>query len=123
MDSTKKLLEAISVGDWDTYAAFSDAKTTCFEPETCGQQVEGLAFHKFYFNLPSGSPDAPKATTTIASPIVRVIGDVGLVTYNRVVQRADADGVPKTSISQETRVWHRQADGQWRNIHSHRSNL
>lgn len=40
------------MGDWK--GAFSrtlcDAKMTCFEPETIGNLVEGLDFHKFYFD-------------------------------------------------------------------------
>jgi len=27
-----------------------DSKITCFEPETIGNLVEGLDFHKFYFD-------------------------------------------------------------------------
>jgi len=27
-----------------------DPQLTCFEPETCGNLIEGLDFHRFYFD-------------------------------------------------------------------------
>ena len=55
--ASARLLAAIDAGDWQTYADLCDERLTCFEPEAAGHLVEGLPFHKFYFDLPpSGSP-------------------------------------------------------------------
>ena len=114
---TQRLLDAIAHGDWATYEELCAPDLTAFEPEACGQLVEGLAFHRFYFDL---SDRSARRQTTLASPKVRVLGDAAVVTYVRVNQRAGADGVPHESAFAETRVWQRR-DGRWRHVHFHRS--
>ena len=82
--------------------------------------MEGLAFHKYYFDLAAKAPGpaaAPKPST-IASPHVRFLGDkVAIISYVRLVQNGG-----DTSVAQESRVWQRTAQG-WRNVHFHRSSL
>ena len=57
----------------------------------------------------------------MASPHVRLLGsDVAVLSYTRLVQRADAAGTPSLSATNETRVWQRQ-QGRWRHVHFHRS--
>jgi ketosteroid isomerase-like protein len=114
---TQKLLESIAAGDWATYAALCDPTLSAFEPECLGHLVEGLAFHRFYFDL--GASQEPR-TTTIASPHVRVLGDVGIVSYVRLTQKVDELGTPIVTQCQETRVWHKGPDG-WKHVHFHRS--
>jgi calcium/calmodulin-dependent protein kinase (CaM kinase) II len=113
----RRLLEAISAGDWDNYAAMCDEGITCFEPEAEGHLVEGLPFHKFYFDLPAS--DSPRQTS-VSAPHVRIFGDVGVVCYVRLVQKLGADGAPVTVASNETRIWSRDG-GEWKHIHFHRS--
>jgi ketosteroid isomerase-like protein len=114
---THKLLESIAAGDWATYSALCDPTLSAFEPESMGHLVEGMAFHRFYFDL--GPPQGPHSTT-ISSPHIRVLGDVGIVSYVRLVQKLDADGNPVVRQGQETRVWHKGPGG-WRHVHFHRS--
>jgi ketosteroid isomerase-like protein len=113
----QQLLESIARGDWKTYAELCDPTLTCFEPEAQGQLVQGLEFHKFYFDLGAGS--SPRHTT-MASPQVRIMGDVAVVAYVRLVQSLDGASNPRTSHHEETRVWQRR-DGRWRHVHFHRS--
>ncbi len=47
---TQKLLDAIAQGDYSTYSQLCDSSLTAFEPEAPGVLVEGLSFHKFYFD-------------------------------------------------------------------------
>jgi ketosteroid isomerase-like protein len=115
---TQKLLDSISAGDWATYAELCDPTLTAFEPEAPGQLVQGLDFHRFYFDL--GGIRGPHKTT-ICSPSVRVMGDVAVVAYSRLVQRLDAGG-PSTAASNETRVWRREG-GRWRHVHFHRTKI
>src|SRR4051812_37543796 len=114
---TQRLLDAIAQGDWPTYEELCDPTLTAFEPEACGQLVEGLAFHRFYFH-PAERPG--RRQTTLAAPRVRLMGDAAVVTYVRLNQRADADGAAHTTAFAETRVWQRR-DGRWRHVHFHRS--
>jgi calcium/calmodulin-dependent protein kinase (CaM kinase) II len=114
---TQRLLDAVSTGDWAAYEEFCVADLTAFEPESCGQLIEGLPFHQFYFNLPNRGQ---RRQVTMAAPRVRVMGDVAVVTYVRVNQSAGPDGVPQSTAFDETRVWQRQ-DGRWRHVHFHRS--
>jgi calcium/calmodulin-dependent protein kinase (CaM kinase) II len=113
----QQLLDAIAAADWATYEALCDPTLTAFEPEGRGHLIEGLDFHRFYFDL--GPADSPRHTT-MSSPHVRVVGDVAIVTYVRLVQSLGENGEPATAPFEETRVWQRQ-DGSWRHVHFHRS--
>jgi hypothetical protein len=112
-----KLLDCIARADWPAYQELCDPTLTCFEPEAMGQLVEGMEFHHFYFQL-SGA-NLPY-NTTMASPHVRVMGDVAVISYVRLNQRVSADGVPSTRAVEETRVWQKQ-NGVWKHVHFHRS--
>ena len=113
----QRLLESIAAGDWPAYEELCDPSLSAFEPEGAGALVEGLAFHRFYFDL--GGVRGPHGTT-MASPHVRVMGDVAVVAYVRLNQRTGPDGAPLSAAFEETRVWQRQG-GRWRHVHFHRS--
>lgn len=113
----QRLLDAIAGGDWATYEALCAADLTCFEPESGGQLVHGLAFHKFYFG-PGRLPG--KAATTIVSPHVRLLGDTAIVCYVRINQCIGADGESWSQTFSETRIWEKNSN-QWRHVHFHRS--
>jgi calcium/calmodulin-dependent protein kinase (CaM kinase) II len=83
IDLTRQLLDTISRGDWETYQTLCDPTLTAFEPEARGQLVAGLDFHRFYFELGSGSS---KRANTICSPYVRLLGDdAAVISYVRLV--------------------------------------
>ena len=113
----QKLLDSIARADWKTYAELCDASLTCFEPEAVGQLVAGMEFHRFYFQLPGAT--AP-FNSTMASPHVRVMDDVAVISYVRLNQRVSSDGTPTTKAVEETRVWQKQ-NGIWKHVHFHRS--
>lgn len=116
---TERLLRAIASGDWATYEELCDPTLTAFEPEGQGHMIEGMAFHRFYFDLPKAA--AGGSLTTLAQPRVRMLGDdAAVVSYVRLVQRADSAGHASTAAFEETRVWHRTS-GRWRHVHFHRS--
>jgi calcium/calmodulin-dependent protein kinase (CaM kinase) II len=114
----QRLLEAIGAADWATYQSLCSPDLTCFEPEALGHLVEGMPFHKFYFDL--GSSGGAR-NVTMATPHVRLLGDdAAIVAYTRLVQRLSSDGAPVTSRVEETRVWQR-TDRSWKLVHVHRS--
>jgi calcium/calmodulin-dependent protein kinase (CaM kinase) II len=115
----QRLLECIASADWATYQELCDPALTAFEPEGLGQLVEGLEFHRFYFNLGSVTRSQQ---TTMNSPKIRVLGDVAIIAYVRLNQRVGADGLPLTTGFEETRIWQRQG-AHWKHIHFHRSPL
>ena len=115
----QKLLEAIAQGDWAAYQEMCDPSLTSIEPESHGQIVEGLAFHRFYFDL---GGIRGRNNTSMVSPKVRVLGDVAVLSYVRLVQRLSPDGPPITAAGTETRVWQRQ-HGKWKHVHFHRTAL
>ncbi len=117
LDLTQQLLESIASADWETYQELCDPTLTAFEPEGRGHLVQGLEFHRFYFDL--GAGESPR-TTTMSSPKVRVMGDVAVVTYVRLVQSLGDSGAPATAHFEETRVWQMQ-QGKWQHVHFHRS--
>ena len=117
LDLNQRLLLSITEGDWATYSELCDPTLTAFEPESRGQLVEGMEFHKFYFDR--GGTAGPH-NTTICAPHVRLLDDVAIVCYVRLVQRLDDLGKPVTFRAEETRIWRRQ-EGVWRHVHFHRS--
>jgi calcium/calmodulin-dependent protein kinase (CaM kinase) II len=119
LELTQRLLDAITAGDWATYQELCDPTLTAFEPEAPGQLVQGLTFHRFYFDL--GGVHG-RHQTTICSPHVRAMGDTAVVCYTRLIQRVGADGNAVTVATTETRVWQRQG-GRWRHVHFHRTAL
>ncbi|MGC4007250.1 MAG: DUF4440 domain-containing protein [Pirellulales bacterium] len=115
----QKLLDSIFTGDWKTYAALCADDVTCFEPEGQGHLIEGLAFHKFYFDLPAGPAGVPPKVS-MAGPVVKPLGaDAALVLYTRLVQVNTPNG-PVTKRTEETRVW-QKTNGTWKLAHLHRS--
>eukprot|EP01119_Soliformovum_irregulare_P000932 TRINITY_DN10688_c0_g1_i1.p1 TRINITY_DN10688_c0_g1~~TRINITY_DN10688_c0_g1_i1.p1 ORF type:complete len:176 (+),score=37.84 TRINITY_DN10688_c0_g1_i1:72-530(+) len=119
IQQTKKILKAIQDQDWTTYAQMCDEKLTAFEPEAEGHLVEGLDFHYTYFKSKKESSSTALTTTTVSSPNVRVMGNVAVIAYIRLIQR-QVDGQWKTFASEETRVWERRFGG-WILVHFHRS--
>jgi hypothetical protein len=115
----QRLLDCIALGDWATYQELCDPSLTALEPEALGHLVEGMEFHRYYFDL---GGIRGRHQTTMCNPHVRLMGDVAVIAYMRLVQRIGPDGSAVTMGSAETRVWQR-CDGRWRHVHFHRSML
>jgi calcium/calmodulin-dependent protein kinase (CaM kinase) II len=118
LELNRRLLQSIAEGDWQTYQELCDPTLTAFEAESRGELVEGMDFHRFYFDrggIRGGY------NLTVCAPHVRLLGDVAVVSYVRLLQVLDDSGKPATSRSEETRIWQRQSSG-WRHVHFHRSN-
>ena len=83
----KRLLESIVAGDWSTYKQLVDSSVTCFEPEAVGHMVEGLDFHKYYFDLSvnsQGKKPPVSPNTSMVNARVRMMGaEAAVVTYVR----------------------------------------
>uniref|UniRef100_A0A8D2ZW46 calcium/calmodulin-dependent protein kinase n=1 Tax=Scophthalmus maximus TaxID=52904 RepID=A0A8D2ZW46_SCOMX len=115
---TEQLIEAINNGDFEAYTRICDPGLTSFEPEALGNLVEGMDFHKFYFDNLLSKNSKP-VHTTLLNPHVHLIGeDAACIAYIRLTQFVDTTGHPRSSQSEETRVWHRR-DGKWLNVHFH----
>ncbi|XP_061528501.1 calcium/calmodulin-dependent protein kinase (CaM kinase) II beta 1 isoform X19 [Phycodurus eques] len=122
---TEQLIEAINNADFEAYAKICDPGLTSFEPEALGNLVEGMDFHRFYFDNrvlsihPVLSKNTKPIHTTLLNPHVHLIGeDAACIAYIRLTQFVDGQGRPRSSQSEETRVWHRR-DAKWQNIHFH----
>uniref|UniRef100_A0A4D5R9K4 calcium/calmodulin-dependent protein kinase n=2 Tax=Scolopendra TaxID=41364 RepID=A0A4D5R9K4_SCOVI len=117
---TEQLIEAINAGDFDAYTKICDPHMTSFEPESLGNLVEGMEFHKFYFDNVLGK-NCKSINTTILNPHVHFLGDdAACIAYIRLTQFMDKSGMAHSQQSEETRVWHRR-DGKWQSVHFHRS--
>ncbi|XP_075216506.1 calcium/calmodulin-dependent protein kinase II isoform X8 [Lycorma delicatula] len=117
---TEQLLEAINTGDYEAYTKICDPHLTAFEPEALGNLVEGMDFHKFYFDNVVGK-NCKAINTTILNPTVHLLGDdAACIAYVRLTQYMDKQGVAHSSQCEETRVWHKR-DNKWQNVHFHRS--
>ncbi|XP_029678188.1 calcium/calmodulin-dependent protein kinase type II alpha chain isoform X2 [Formica exsecta] len=117
---TEQLIESINTGDFEAYTKICDPHLTAFEPEALGNLVEGMDFHKFYFDNVLGK-NCKAVNTTILNPHVHLLGeDAACIAYVRLTQYMDKQGVAHTQQSEESRVWHKR-DSKWQNVHFHRS--
>ncbi|XP_062381840.1 calcium/calmodulin-dependent protein kinase (CaM kinase) II gamma 1 isoform X2 [Sardina pilchardus] len=115
---TEQLIEAMNNGDFEAYTRICDPGLTSFEPEALGNLVEGMDFHKFYFENLLSKNNKP-VHTTILNPHVHLIGeDAACIAYIRLTQYMDGQGRPRSCQSEETRVWHRR-ESKWLNVHFH----
>lgn len=87
---------------------------TCFEPETLGNLVEGLDFHRFYFAnsntsfkndrfLANASCSDPRrkfqVQNTLVNPKVHLIGEDGaVIAYVRLMQYLDKYEIATTFL-------------------------
>jgi calcium/calmodulin-dependent protein kinase (CaM kinase) II len=129
---TEQLLSALTSGDFETFSRLCDSKITCFEPESLGNLVEGMDFHKFYFDnwklsrsdtvvTKVNAPVRSHINTTVLHPTVHLMSDdAACIAYIRLTQFMDRDATAKTVQHEESRVWHRK-NGRWVNVHCHRS--
>ena len=114
------MLESVANGDWARYASFCANDLSCFEAETNGHLVEGLPFHRYYFELPAGEGPTTPVTVTMARPHLRWLSDDAVaLSYTRLTQRLNS-GEPITTSCCETRIWQRN-NGTWQQVHVHRS--
>lgn len=117
---TEQMIAAITSGNYEEYTKYADPALTCFEPETLGNMIVGMDFHKFYFDHVFSKNNKP-VNTSILNPLVHLLGDdAACIAYVKLTQYIDRDGIPQTRKAEETRVWQRK-DGKWQNIHLHRS--
>ncbi|KAL0108181.1 hypothetical protein PUN28_015038 [Cardiocondyla obscurior] len=118
---TEQLIESINTGDFEAYTKICDPHLTAFEPEALGNLVEGMEFHKFYFDNAVLGKNCKAVNTTILNPHVHLLGeDAACIAYVRLTQYMDKQGVAHTQQSEESRVWHKR-DNKWQNVHFHRS--
>ena len=113
----QKVLNSIAQQDWDAYTELCDPSLSAFEPEGRGHLIEGMPFHEFYFGLEASTL---AKQSTISSPKVRIMGNVAVVSYVRLVQALQGDGSVQTFAFEETRVWEKQGSA-WKHVHFHRS--
>merc|ERR1719410_896062 len=100
---TECILDAINSGDFDTYTKLCDPNITAFEPEALGNLVEGIEFHKFYFD--NSVKQSKTSHVTILNPVVHLLGeDAASIGYVKVTQTLDKQGHAYTSQSEETRI-------------------
>lgn len=130
---TQQLLDAITCKDFDAYSKLCDSSMTCFEPETLGNLIEGMDFHKFYFETNYGSGNNSTSSTittfrkqqihtTLLNPNVHLMGEDGAcIAYIRLTQFLDKNGDAQTRQAQETRVWQKKVNRGWVCVHVHRS--
>ncbi|XP_071542378.1 calcium/calmodulin-dependent protein kinase type II alpha chain isoform X16 [Panulirus ornatus] len=118
--ATEQLIDYINGGDFEGYTKICDTHLTSFEPEALGNLVEGLEFHKFYFDNVLGK-NCKTVNTMILNPHVHLLGDdAACIAYIRLTQYMDKHGQAHTQQSEETRVWQRR-DHKWQCMHFHRS--
>ncbi|WKY08087.1 hypothetical protein Q1695_007522 [Nippostrongylus brasiliensis] len=101
---TQQLLDAISCKDFDVYTKLCDPAMTCFEPEALGNLIEGVEFHRFYFDYGNSNPRKGQLHTTMLNPNVHVMGEEGAcIAYVRLTQYMDRNGEARTRQTQESR--------------------
>jgi len=101
---TESIIESINNGDLEQYTKLADPHMTAFEPESLGNLVAGLDFHRFYFDNSvsqqqqsggaanggkylSGGSSIYGKNTTILNPHVHLLGDdAAVIAFVRLTQ-------------------------------------
>ena len=60
------MLTSVASGDWQAYSAVCADDVSCFEAESEGHLVEGLPFHRYYFELPGDSSQPAHAVNVLS---------------------------------------------------------
>jgi len=71
----EKLLDAIDRSDYKTYSVLCSDDITCFEPESKGSLVEGMEFHKWFFDWRRKPSDDYVRKMNIVQPKVRELDE------------------------------------------------
>ena len=130
LSRNQDLLNAVTKNNWSDYASMCASDLTCFEAESRSHLVQGLPFHKFYYDFASFKGPIPMKKATMASPHVRFVGErCAIISYVRLNQFIGKDdNQAQTSRFEETRVWELQSGKpatekeSWVHVHFHRSN-
>ena len=127
--ATEDLLTTIAESNWDGYTKRCDPALSCFEPESLGNLVTGMNFHRFYFDhapygLTKGQNQKGNIHTSILNPHVILLGEfAAVIAYIRMTQFVDSNGITKSTQCEETRVWQYFSNEKiWKCVHFHRSN-
>ncbi|ESO06062.1 hypothetical protein HELRODRAFT_155666 [Helobdella robusta] len=115
---TEVVTSAMLRGDFDTFSKLVDPQMTCIQPESNGNLVGGLSFHRFYFDNVLVKNNKI-INTFILKPYVHFLSEeAACIAYTRLTQYIDRNGTPTTIHSEETRVWQKQGR-RWLNVHYH----
>ncbi|XP_065054835.1 calcium/calmodulin-dependent protein kinase type II delta chain-like isoform X3 [Rhopilema esculentum] len=117
---TQRLIACITMGDFDTYSKLCDERVTCFEPQAKGNLVEGIDFHKYYFDNVMSKRTTPVNTTILSPHVILLSEDSACISYVRLTQTIDHMNNPLTIQHEETRVWQKKSSS-WVCVHFHRS--
>lgn len=116
---TERIIECIGNGDFDSYKKICDVNMSAFEPESMGNLIEGIDYHKYAFDNLIGKRKHIKIR--VINPSVKLLGDdSACIAYIRLTQCVEPDGKVCVCQTEETRVWQKK-DGKWVNVHVHRS--
>lgn len=115
-------LQAIWDADPQAYQLTCADDVSFFEWYVTTQRIDGLGFHlrelKGHAEALGGGGEA-RTEHEVLQPRVQLYGDVAIVTYTLLV-RTVRDGAVTRTQQNETRVFHRRADG-WKLVHCHKS--
>lgn len=118
IDLTARLIAVIGAKDVKEYFKMCSEDVTCIEPETCGQLVTGLEFHKFFLDT---MPTYSSLQQSVHNPKVHMLGDgSACIAYQRIMQCCEKGKPPKVMCFPETRVWNKVGND-WKCVHIHRS--
>ena len=117
----QRLLDFIAAGDWEGYASLCCPSLSCFEAEARGAFVQGLHFHKIYYDHGDAAEDR---RAYMSEPHVRFLagGRVAVLSYVRLVQKFKQGQGHSTVRVEETRVWEKKG-ASFLLVHFHKSNL
>lgn len=117
----QRLLDFIAVGDWEGYSSLCCPSLSCFEAEARGAFVQGLAFHKIYYDRGDIAEDR---RAYMSEPHVRFLagGRVAVLSYVRLVQKYLKGQGHSTVRVEETRVWEKKGTN-FLLVHFHKSDL
>jgi hypothetical protein len=112
-----RLHDSIRDSNVEEFKKVVDPGVTAFDIGCKGHLLNGLSYHEFNINAQSNI----KKRFHINNTSIKLLSSKTAITTCSIVKQTTHNSTTSTNAFDETRVWEKSKDGNWRNVHIHLS--